>query len=107
MTQDDNVLGKFHLIGIPPTARGVLQIDVTFDVDANGVLNVSAQDESVGLRTPCERVKRTLSSFTQATMEIDSLFDGIDFSLVLSKAQFEELNMECLKFHESRGEVSP
>ena len=79
VTQDSNLLGKFHLNWIPPTPRGVLQIDVTFDVDATGILNGSAQDESVCLRTQCERAKRTLSPFTQATMEIDSLFDGIDF----------------------------
>ena len=48
MTQDNNLLGKFHLIGIPPKPRGVLQIDVTFDIDANGILNASAQDKSIG-----------------------------------------------------------
>ena len=48
MTQDNNLLGKFNLIGIPPTPRGVLQIDVTFDIDTNGILNASAQDNSTG-----------------------------------------------------------
>merc|ERR1712017_60729 len=46
------------------------------------------------LRTQCERAKRTLSSSTQATIEIDSLFDGIDFSCTLSRARFEELCMD-------------
>merc|ERR1712188_342434 len=46
------------------------------------------------LRTACERAKRTLSSSTQATIEIDSLFDGIDYSCSLSRARFEELNMD-------------
>merc|ERR1712217_328975 len=48
MTKDNNLLGKFHLDGIPPAPRGVPQIEVTFDVDANGILNVSAQDKASG-----------------------------------------------------------
>ncbi|KAI9353743.1 hsp71-like protein [Obelidium mucronatum] len=47
-TKDNNLLGKFELSGIPPAPRGVPQIDVTFDVDANGILNVSAVDKSTG-----------------------------------------------------------
>merc|ERR1719421_2174540 len=48
MTKDNNQLGKFQLSGIPPAPRGVPQIKVTFDVDANGILNVSAKDSSTG-----------------------------------------------------------
>merc|ERR1719418_274787 len=48
MTKDNNLLGKFELTGIPPAPRGVPQIEVTFDVDANGILNVSAVDKSTG-----------------------------------------------------------
>ena len=48
MTKDNNLLGKFHLTGIPPAPRGVPQIEVAFDIDANGILNVSAQDKSTG-----------------------------------------------------------
>jgi len=48
MTKDNNQLGKFELAGIPPAPRGVPQIEVTFDVDANGILNVSAVDKSTG-----------------------------------------------------------
>ncbi|KAK6186191.1 hypothetical protein SNE40_008278 [Patella caerulea] len=48
MTKDNNQLGKFELSGIPPAPRGVPQIDVTFDIDANGILNVSAVDKSTG-----------------------------------------------------------
>jgi len=48
MTKDNNILGKFELSGIPPAPRGVPQIEVTFDIDANGILNVSAQDTSTG-----------------------------------------------------------
>ena len=49
----------------------------------------------------------SLSSSRKETVEVDSLFDDIDFSLLLSKALFEPLNMECSKFHGSRGDVSP
>jgi len=48
MTRDNNLLGKFELTGIPPAPRGVPQIDVTFDIDANGILNVSAEDKTTG-----------------------------------------------------------
>merc|ERR1712126_741797 len=48
MTKDNNMLGKFELTGIPPAPRGVPQIEVTFDIDANGILNVSATDKSTG-----------------------------------------------------------
>ena len=44
MARDNRTLGKFHLVGIPPAPRGVPQIEVTFDIDANGILNVSAKD---------------------------------------------------------------
>jgi len=48
MTKDNNLLGKFELTGIPPAPRGVPQIEVTFDIDANGILNVTAMDKSSG-----------------------------------------------------------
>ncbi|CAI5979484.1 unnamed protein product [Closterium sp. NIES-65] len=47
-TKDNNLLGKFELSGIPPAPRGVPQITVTFDIDANGILNVSAEDKTSG-----------------------------------------------------------
>ncbi len=48
LTKDNNLLGKFLLSGIPPAPRGIPKIDVTFDIDANGILNVSAIDKSSG-----------------------------------------------------------
>jgi molecular chaperone DnaK len=48
MARDNRTLGKFHLIGIPPAPRGVPQIEVTFDIDANGIVNVSAKDLGTG-----------------------------------------------------------
>jgi len=47
-TKDNNLLGKFEMSGIPPAPRGVPQIEVSFDIDANGILNVSASDKSTG-----------------------------------------------------------
>ena len=48
MTKDNNLLGNFHLDGIPPAPRGVPQIEVTFDLDANGIMNVSALEKGTG-----------------------------------------------------------
>merc|ERR1712187_776900 len=48
MANDNKTIGKFHLDGIPPSPRGVPQIEVSFDIDANGIINVSAQDKSTG-----------------------------------------------------------
>jgi molecular chaperone DnaK len=48
MARDNRTLGKFHLTGIPPAPRGVPQVEVTFDIDANGILNVSAKDMATG-----------------------------------------------------------
>jgi L1 cell adhesion molecule like protein len=49
-TKDNNLLGKFELAGIPPAPRGVPQINVCFDIDANGILNVSAEDKTAGVK---------------------------------------------------------
>jgi len=48
MARDNRTLGKFHLTGLPPAPRGVPQIEVTFDIDANGILNVNAKDMATG-----------------------------------------------------------
>jgi molecular chaperone DnaK len=48
MARDNRTLGKFHLIGMPPAPRGIPQVEVTFDIDANGILHVSAKDLATG-----------------------------------------------------------
>merc|ERR1711962_573187 len=54
MTKDNHVLGKFDLTGIPPAPRGVPQIEVTFEIDANGILQVSAEDKATGNKEKIE-----------------------------------------------------
>ena len=48
MVSDNKILGQFDLSGIPPAPRGVPQIEVTFDIDANGIVHVNAKDKSTG-----------------------------------------------------------
>lgn len=59
MAADNKVLGQFTLIGIPPAPRGVPQIEVTFDIDANGIVHVSAKDKGTG------REQQSESPFTK------------------------------------------
>merc|ERR1712180_260260 len=123
MTKDNHNLGKFDLTGLPPAPRGVPQIEVTFDIDANGDTHLGGEDfdsrmvdhfinefkrkhkkDMKGnkrairrLRTACERAKRTLSASAQANIEIDSLFEGIDFYTSITRARFEELCSDLFK----------
>ena len=62
-TRDNNLLGKFELSGIPPAPRGVPQINVVFDIDANGILNVSAEDKTTGAGCPCSCKSPIAASF--------------------------------------------
>lgn len=48
MAASNKLLGQFSLVGIPPAPRGIPQIEVTFDIDANGIVNVSARDRGTG-----------------------------------------------------------
>jgi molecular chaperone DnaK len=64
MARDNKTLGRFHLDGIPPAPRGVPQIEVTFDIDANGIVNVSAKDLGTG-----KEQKITITSSTSMTKE--------------------------------------
>jgi len=59
MAGDNRTLGRFHLVGIPPAPRGVPQIEVTFDIDANGILHVSAKDRGTGTE---QKIQITSSS---------------------------------------------
>merc|ERR1711963_750936 len=70
MTKDNHLLGKFDLNGIPPAPRGVPQIEVTFDIDANGILNVSATDKSSGKQ---EKITITNDKGRLSKEEIDRM----------------------------------
>src|SRR5438270_8826638 len=48
LARDNRTLGRFHLVGLPPAPRGVPQVEVAFDIDANGIVNVSAKDIATG-----------------------------------------------------------
>ena len=83
-TKDNNLLGKFELAGIPPAPRGVPQINVTFDIDANGILNVSAEDKTSG--------KKNTITITNDKCR-------------LSKEEIERLVAEAEKYREEDEEV--
>ncbi|KRT80066.1 hypothetical protein AMK59_7494, partial [Oryctes borbonicus] len=70
MTKDNNLLGTFNLTGIPPAPRGIPKIEVTFDLDANGILNVSAKDISTG---KSERITITNDKGRLSKEEIDRM----------------------------------
>jgi molecular chaperone DnaK len=71
MAGDNRSLGKFHLVGLPPAPRGMPQIEVTFDIDANGILNVSAKD----MATSKEQAITITSSSGLSKEEIDEMVD--------------------------------
>ncbi|XP_059158277.1 heat shock protein 70 B2-like [Physella acuta] len=68
MTKDNNLLGTFQLMGIPPAPRGVPQIEVTFDIDADGILNVTALDKTTGKSNNIQ-IKNERGRLTQAQID--------------------------------------
>ncbi|PYT00632.1 MAG: molecular chaperone DnaK [Acidobacteria bacterium] len=74
MAGDNKTLGKFHLVGIPPAPRGVPQVEVTFDIDANGIVNVSAKDVGTGRE---QKITITASSGLSKE-EIDKMMKDAD-----------------------------
>jgi heat shock protein 5 len=70
MTKDNHLLGKFELLGIPPMPRGIPQIEVTFQVDANGILQVSAEDKGTG---KAEKITITAEKGRLSQDEIDRM----------------------------------
>ncbi|KAK0211240.1 heat shock protein 70 family [Desarmillaria ectypa] len=92
MTQDNNLLGKFELTGIPPAPRGVPQIEVTFEVDTNGIMKVSAADKGTG-KTESITIKNEKGRLSQE--EIDRMVvEGERFAEQdkLQREQTEALN---------------
>ncbi len=74
MANDNRTLGRFDLVGIPPAPRGVPQIDVTFDIDANGIVHVSAKDRATGKEQKI--VVQASSGLTEG--EIDEMVKGAE-----------------------------
>ncbi|HYX53188.1 MAG TPA: molecular chaperone DnaK [Candidatus Limnocylindrales bacterium] len=87
LARDNRTLGKFHLTGIPPAPRGVPQIEVTFDIDANGILNVTAKD-----RATSKDQKITITSSSGLSKEeVERMAKEADAHAAEDKAKREEI----------------
>ena len=112
MTRDNNILGKFKLTNIPPAPRGVPQIEVTFDIDRNGILNVSAADKSTGKenkititndrgRLSAEDIERMVREAEQYKAADDAQRDRVSAKNQLEsyafsmKSTFEDIVSKC------------
>ena len=113
MTKDNNSLGRFDLNGIPPAPRGTPQIEVSFDIDANGILNVSAQDKASGKRNTIkitndkgrlskEDVERMVKDAERFKAEDDAQRDRVQ-----AKNQLEQLAYQYKQAAEDAGENLP
>ncbi len=87
MAGDNRTLGRFHLVGIPPAPRGVPQVEVTFDIDANGILNVSAKDMATSKHTA---ITITASSGL-SNQEIDQMKKYAELHIEEDKRRREEV----------------
>merc|ERR1712166_913315 len=124
MTKDNHLLGKFDLTGIPPSPRGVPQIEVTFDIDANGILNVHAMDKASGksekivitndkgrlskeeiekMVHEAEKLKAKFTPEDKATVEAASA-DGLQFVNSATEASKEDYDA---KQKELEGKFNP
>ncbi len=87
MAAQNRTLGKFHLTGLPPAPRGMPQIEVTFDIDANGILNVTAKDNATG-----KDQKITITSSSGLSKEeVDRMAKEADAHSAEDKAKREEI----------------
>ncbi|MCL6480871.1 MAG: molecular chaperone DnaK [Firmicutes bacterium] len=87
LARDNRTLGKFHLVGIPPAPRGVPQIEVTFDIDANGILNVSAKD----LATNKEQKITITASTGLSKEEVERMRREAEAHAAEDRARLEEI----------------
>ena len=90
MALDNRTIGKFHLDGIPPAPRGVPQIEVTFDIDANGILNVSAKDKGTGK----EQNIRIEASSGLSDAEIDKMVNDAQANAAEDKKKREGVEIK-------------
>ncbi|MEE2802567.1 MAG: molecular chaperone DnaK [Bacteroidota bacterium] len=106
-TKDNNLLGKFQLDGIPPAPRGVPQVEVTFDIDANGILNVSAEEKASG-KSESITIKNDKGRLSQD--EIDRMVNDAekykeeDEKLKARVTARNELEAYCYQIKSSLGE---
>ena len=96
MAVDNKSLGRFHLDGIPPAPRGVPQIEVTFDIDANGILSVSASDKATGK----EQSIRIEASSGLSEDEIEKMKSDAD-----KHAKDDEIKKELVDIHNSADQL--
>src|SRR5213082_2233492 len=89
LARDNRTLGKFHLVGLPPAPRGVPQVEVTFDIDANGIANVSAKD----LGTGKEQKITITSSSGLAKDEVDRMMKEAESHADEDKKRKEEIEL--------------
>jgi len=89
MARDNRTLGKFHLVGLPPAPRGVPQIEVTFDIDANGIVNVSAKDLGTGKE---QKITITASSGL-AKEEVDRMMKEAESHADEDRKRKEEIEL--------------
>merc|ERR1711903_57076 len=89
MTKDNHLLGKFELSGIPPAPRGVPQIEVTFEIDANGILQVSAEDKGTG---KAEKITITAEKGRLSEEEIERMVREAEEFAEQDQAQKEKID---------------
>ncbi len=90
MAADNKLLGQFDLVGIPPAPRGTPQIEVTFDIDANGIVNVSAKDKSTGK----EQQIKIQASGGLSDEEIDKMVKDAEANAETDKKKREEVDVK-------------
>ena len=90
MAADNKLLGQFDLVGIPPSPRGTPQIEVTFDIDANGIVNVSAKDKSTGK----EQQIKIQASGGLSDDEIDKMVKDAEANAESDKKKREEVDVK-------------
>ena len=90
MAADNKLLGQFDLVGIPPAPRGTPQIEVTFDIDANGIVNVSAKDKSTGK----EQQIKIQASGGLSDDEIDKMVKDAEANAESDKKKREEVDVK-------------
>src|SRR5207244_1097263 len=89
LARDNRTLGRFHLVGLPPAPRGIPQIEVTFDIDANGIVNVSAKD----LGTAKEQKITITASSGLSKNEVDRMMKEAESHADEDKKRREEIEV--------------